>query len=58
MRSHGVSNWPDPTRRSATDNRPEFSITAIGLDGNSPQRRAKAQQCASLLHLGGRPAAR
>ena len=55
MRSHGVSNWPDPTRRSASDNRPAFNITGVGLDGNSPERRAKAQQCASLLNLGGLP---
>jgi hypothetical protein len=57
MRSHGVSNWPDPTDRSTTDKRPAFNITAVGLDGNSPQLRAKAQQCASLLHLGGLPPA-
>jgi hypothetical protein len=57
MRSHGVSNWPEPTSRSATDRRPAFAITAVGLDGNSPQLRATAQQCASLLHLGGLPPA-
>ena len=57
MRSHGVPNWPDPTSRSTSDSRPAFNITALGLDGNSPQLRTKAQQCASLLHLGGLPAA-
>ena len=58
MRSHGVPNWPDPTSRSTSDSRPAFNITAVGLDGTSPQLRAKAQQCASLLHLGpGLPAA-
>jgi hypothetical protein len=57
MRSDGVSNWPDPTSRSATDRRPAFDITAVGLDGNSSQLRAKAQQCASLLNLGGLPPA-
>ena len=46
MRSHGVSNWPDPTSRSTTDRRPAFDITAVGLDGHSPQLRATAQQCA------------
>lgn len=56
MRSHGVANFPDPTRRSTSDNRPDFNLTAVGL-GNSPQLKAKAQQCASLLHLGGLPAA-
>ena len=58
MRSHGVPNWPDPTSRSRSDSRPAFNITAVGLDGTSAQLRAKAQHCASLLHLGpGLPAA-
>jgi hypothetical protein len=57
MRSQGVSNWPEPTSRSTTDRRPAFDITGVGLDGNSPQLRAKAQHCASLLHLGGLPPA-
>lgn len=58
MRSHGVPNWPDPTNRSASDNRPAFNLTAVGLYPNSqPQLRTKAQQCATLLHLGGLPAA-
>ncbi len=57
MRNHGVPNWPDPTARSATDRRPAFNITSLGLSGNSPQLRAKAQHCTSLLHLAGLPAA-
>jgi hypothetical protein len=57
MRSHGVRNFPDPTSRSTTDKRPTFNITAVGLDGNSPQLRARAGQCASILHLGGLPPA-
>jgi hypothetical protein len=57
MRSHGVPNWPGPTSRSATDRRPVFRITAVGLDGNSPQLRAKAQQCATQLHMVGLPTA-
>lgn len=57
MRSHGVPNWPDPTSRSTSDNRPAFAITALGLDGNSPQLRTKAQHCVSLVHLNGLPAA-
>jgi hypothetical protein len=57
MRHHGVPNWPDPTDRSTTDSRPVFRITAVGLDGNSPQLRAKAQQCASSLHMIGLPVA-
>jgi hypothetical protein len=57
MRHHGVPNWPDPTDRSATDRRPVFRITAVGLDGNSPRLRAKARQCASSLHMAGLPVA-
>ncbi len=52
MRSHGVANWPDPTRRSTSDNRPAFNLTAVGLYPNSqPQLKTKAQQCASLSGL-------
>ncbi len=58
MRSHGVPNWPDPTSRSTSDNRPAFNLTAAGLYPNSQtQLRTKAQQCATLLHLRGLPAA-
>ena len=57
MRHDGIPNWPDPTDRSTTDSRPVFRITAVGLDGNSPQLRAKAQHCASSLHMIGLPAA-
>jgi hypothetical protein len=57
MRSHGVSNWPDPTNRSPTDHRPNFNLQGIGLDGNSPQLKSKAQQCASQVHIGGLPPA-
>ncbi len=57
MRRRGVPNWPDPTNRSATDRRPMFDITAVGLFPVSSQIRAKAQQCASLLHMGGLPPA-
>jgi hypothetical protein len=58
MRRHGVPNWPDPSARSTTDRRPAFDITAAGLDGNSPQLRAQAQRCATLVHIDGLPAAR
>jgi hypothetical protein len=58
MRSHGVPNWPDPTSRSPSDNRPAFNLTAAGLYPNSqPQLITKAQHCVSLLHLSGLPAA-
>jgi hypothetical protein len=48
MRSHGVSNFPDPT--SDSHGRPVFNLQAAGLNPNSPQLRTKAQQCQSLLH--------
>ena len=57
MRSHGVPNWPDPTNRSTSDHRPDFNLAASGLDPNSPQLKTKAQQCSTLLHMGGLPAA-
>ena len=57
MRHHGVSNFPNPTSRSTSDRRADLNLTAVGLDANSPQLRTKAQQCASLLHLGGLPRA-
>jgi hypothetical protein len=57
MRSHGVHDFPDPTNRSTTDRRPNFNFAAVGLDPNSPQRKATAQQCASMLHMGRLPPA-
>jgi hypothetical protein len=57
MRRNGVPNWPDPTDRSPNDTRPVFRITAVGLDGNSPQLRAKARQCVTQLHTNGLPVA-
>jgi hypothetical protein len=52
MRSHGVSTWPDPTDRSATDKRPNFRLQGTGIDPGSPQLRATAEKCATQLHLG------
>jgi hypothetical protein len=57
MRADGVPTFPDPTSRSATDRRPTFDLTGAGLNGNSAQLRAKAQHCASQVHLDGLPAA-
>jgi hypothetical protein len=57
MRSHGVRTWPDPTNRSTSDDRPIFNLQGTGLDGSSPQLRAKGQRCASQEHLGGLPPA-
>jgi hypothetical protein len=57
MRSHGVHDFPDPTNRSTTDRRPNFNFAAVGLDRNSPQFKATAQQCGSMLHMGSLPPA-
>jgi hypothetical protein len=57
MRRDGVPTWPDPSDRSPNDTRPVFRITAVGLNGNSPQLRAKAEHCVSELHMIGLPVA-
>jgi hypothetical protein len=47
MRSHGVSNWPDPTLDS--QGRPFFNLSGHGItrsEGHSSQmRKAKAVEC-------------
>lgn len=46
MRSHGVSNWPDPTLDA--QGRPFFDISAHGITSSqwhSSQMRAKADEC-------------
>jgi len=42
MRSHGVSNWPDPT---LDQGRATFNPQAAGIDPNSPQISAKIHKC-------------
>ena len=49
MRSHGVSNWPDPTRYPPHPDRPYFNLPA-GIDLNSPQVSTKIHECLPLLH--------
>jgi hypothetical protein len=47
LRSHGVSNWPDPTV-SAKGGRPVFDLSDAGIDPQSadtPQFRAKEDDC-------------
>ncbi len=51
MRSHGVPSFPDPTAAAPHPERPVFNLQAAGIDGNSSQIRAKAQECASQLHM-------
>lgn len=53
MRRDGVSSWPDPSIRSATDPRPIFRIQPVDpaspIDPNAPQIRSKLHDCDSLL---------
>jgi hypothetical protein len=42
MRSHGVTNWPDPTLDRG---RAVFDPEAAGIDANSPQINAKVHEC-------------
>jgi hypothetical protein len=42
MRSHGVSNWPDPTLDRG---RAIFDPAAVGVDTNSPQVSTKLHEC-------------
>lgn len=57
MRSHGVPNFPDPTTDS--DGAPIFRLSSAGIDRQSPspQVRAGALSCMSLLHLAQLPRA-
>jgi hypothetical protein len=50
MRSHGVSNWPDPTRYPQHPDRPYFNLSAAGIDPNSPHIMTKIHKCLYLLH--------
>jgi hypothetical protein len=50
MRSHGVTNWPDPITDS--DGRPVFDLGAAGIsraEADSPPVIAKAAECQHLL---------
>jgi hypothetical protein len=42
MRTHGVSNWPDPT---IDQGRTVFDPQAAGVNTNSPQISAKVHEC-------------
>jgi hypothetical protein len=61
MRSHGVPNWPDPTRSTPTAvalGAPSYMFHMEGLqglDGRSfpPQVRTKMHECLHLTHLTG-----
>lgn len=50
MRSHGVPNWPDPTRYPQHPERPTFELQPLGIDPNSTQISAEIRKCEPLLH--------
>lgn len=50
MRSHGVRNWPDPTRYAPHPERPYFNLSAAGINPSAPQIVTKIHQCLYLLH--------
>jgi len=50
MRSHGVPNWPDPTRYPTHPERPTFDLQPVGIDPNSPQISTEIHECQPLLH--------
>jgi hypothetical protein len=50
MRSHGVPNWPDPTRYPAHPERPTFDLQTVGIDPTSPQISTRITDCEPLLH--------
>jgi hypothetical protein len=49
MRSHGVSNWPDPGPTSQQDQRPFFNLPA-SINPNAPQITTKIRACQHVLH--------
>ena len=60
MHTHGVPNWPGPTRYPPDPMRPTFNLHAAGIGFhqgtqpgyivNSPQIEAKVRQCESAVH--------
>ncbi len=55
MRDHGVANAPDPV--ADPNGQPYFDLTGTGIDPNSPQIQAWAQECVAQAHLSGLPRA-
>jgi len=50
MRSHGISNWPDPTPDAVHSGQPTFNLQSAGIDPNSPLLTSKIHACEPLLH--------
>jgi hypothetical protein len=45
MRSHGVPNWPDPTRYPQHPERPTFNLQPVGIDPTSRQIGTEIHEC-------------
>ncbi len=50
MRSHGISNWPDPTPNAVHSGQPTFNLQSAGIAPNSPLLTSKIHACEPLLH--------
>lgn len=51
MRSHGVSNWPDPTSYPPEPTRGAFNLQPLGIDPNSPTIVPKINVCLAAVHV-------
>lgn len=49
MRSHGVTNWPDPAVTSPQDNRPFFDLPT-SIDPNVPEVSSEIRGCRRVMH--------
>jgi hypothetical protein len=50
MRSHGISNWPDPSPDAVHPGQPTFNLQSAGIDPNSPLLTSKTHACEPPLH--------
>jgi hypothetical protein len=50
MRSHAVTNWPDPTRYPRHPERPTFDLQAAGIDPSSRELTGAIHDCMPALH--------
>jgi hypothetical protein len=57
MRSHGVTNWPDPSADSQGRVAFAISVSQDGFDPHSQQIEAKVNECDHLMPGGGVPLA-
>lgn len=51
MRTHGVTNWPDPTAYPPEPNRGAFNLQSLGIDPNSPTIVPRINVCLAAVHV-------